>query len=122
MNDSPAVPLVELARTPSMLIGSVGSIFVSVWSGESSDEDYDLLDKLEGELIAAHKRIFSLAIVTSIATSASATQIAKKRGVPIMRFYAKEIIGSATVITPTGIAATVARKFTTGFPVFLVTR
>ena len=108
-------PVTELARTSTMLIGNSGPIFVSVWAGESLDIDYDRLELAEASFAKRNPKFYSLTIITRVVATPKGAELAKRRGLAVLKRFAPNLLCSASVISSRGLGAAVARSFTTAF-------
>jgi hypothetical protein len=107
--------LTELARTPSMVLVHTGPVLCLIASNQLDENDYDVLEKHEEAFSRRYQQFFFFSVITRVVSSAQATQLAKRRGHPLLRRFAPQLAGSATVIAATGIGASVARSFASAF-------
>ena len=98
-----------------MAVGSVGQVFISLWVTGGAESDYDELERVQAIFIEANPKFVSMAIVAKVVTDATANEIAKRRGVALVKRFSTNIQASAVAIPVPGIGGTVARSFTAAF-------
>ena len=107
--------LKTFGQTSALAVVQAGPFLIGFWRGPPRDPDFDLLRRAQDEVAASGKPFFILSVVSHIPTDKASTDLARKRGLELLRQHEEKRITGATVILPQGIIGAFARSFTVGF-------
>lgn len=100
----------ELARLPGFRVGAVGPVLVTVFVETATVERLQLLERVQGEFIAAHPKLFSLNVVVgdSVKNPDAAVRELSAR---LQEKYNHATVAAGTVLQVHGLGAVIARGF-----------
>lgn len=100
--------------------GSAGPLLLALYSGTTSLEMLDALDRTQETLLKTYKRISTLTVIGQVAHMLKMHDGVRARSVELGKKYEKNVVGSAIVVTTKGLGAVMVRTFLSGF--FLLSR
>jgi hypothetical protein len=103
------MPVIEKGRLPGFRVGTVGPLIVTVFEHSATVERLTLLDRVQGEFLAAAPRMYAMNIIVGdlVAPAGEVREVSAK----LQAKYNATTVASATVLAVKGLAAVIARGF-----------
>ena len=103
------MPIVELQSLPTVRIGHVGPVVVSVWYAEATVDALQALNAQQRKLIAQYGRLSSVSVAMTIPRAPGA-DVAEQLKETEKEFKGTSL-GTVVVVLERGLAAIIARSF-----------
>lgn len=106
--------------SPEVRFGTSGPLLVSLYRGTTSPSMLDELERMQDALLLKYPRISTITVIGQASGLLKVDEAVRTRSVELGKKFDGKVLGSAIVVSATGLGAVMVRTFLSGF--FLLSR
>lgn len=109
------MPITERFNSPTLRIGTVGSLIVNCYRTTPTLESLDEVDRIETELLKSFPKVATIAVAGENSSMLRIDEKVRARSVEMTQKFKGRVRGAAIVIATRGLSAVMARSFMTAY-------